>query len=55
VPNTTTVINGLFTDTMGQYFERELKYSIKVFVWVETEEESKGVDFDFQKDLIPEK
>ena len=48
VPNTTTIINGLFTDTIGLYLKQGLTYTIKVFVWVETKEDADGVVFDFQ-------
>ena len=48
VPNTTTVINGLFTDTIGILLKQPLAYKIKVFMWIETQEESDGVVFDFQ-------
>lgn len=56
VPNTTTVINGLFEDTMGRDLKTDLDYTIKVFVWIETEEEADGVVFDFQEEKTqPEK
>lgn len=49
VPNTTTVINGLFTDSIGMYLKQNLTYTIKIFVWVETTEDNDGVVFDFQR------
>ncbi|MBS1635824.1 MAG: hypothetical protein JST26_07855, partial [Bacteroidetes bacterium] len=33
----------------GKYLKRDITYTVKVFVWVETEEESDGVEFDFQQ------
>jgi hypothetical protein len=49
VPNTTTIINGLYTDTIGLYLKQHLTYTIKVLVWVETTEDADGVVFDFQE------
>lgn len=51
VPNETTIINGLYEDTFGKSTKREkgLSYTVKVFVWIETEDDADGVVFDFQK------
>lgn len=48
VPVTTTIVNGIYADTLGKFLQRDLAYTIKVFVWVETEEENDGIVFDFQ-------
>ncbi len=50
VPKETTVINGIYNDTIGVAVKKDIGYTIKVFVWVETEEESEGVTFDFQNE-----
>ena len=50
VPKETTVINGIYQDTIGTAQKKDIAYTVKVFVWVETEEESDGVVFDFQKE-----
>lgn len=49
VPVETTIVNGIYEDSAGKYLKRDITYTVKVFVWVETEEESDGVEFDFQQ------
>lgn len=48
IPCSNTTINGLFTDTIGIRKSTDMKYRVKVFVWVETTEPNNGVVFDFQ-------
>lgn len=48
VPVTTTIVNGIYEDSLGKFLQRDISYTIKVFVWVETEEENDGIVFDFQ-------
>lgn len=43
------VINGMFEDQIGLRQDIDLEYRIKVFVWIETTEEAKGVQYDFQE------
>lgn len=50
VPVETTIVNGIYEDSAGKYLKRDITYTVKVFVWVETEEESDGVEFDFQQE-----
>lgn len=50
VPRETTLINGLFEDTIGISQLKDIRYTIKIFVWAETTEEANGVVFDFQND-----
>lgn len=50
VPEETTLIDGLFEDTFAKVQKQNLNYTIKIFVWVETEEDADGVVFDFQED-----
>jgi hypothetical protein len=48
VPKETTLITGLFEDTIGVQLRMDISYTIKVFVWVETHEDADDVVFDFQ-------
>ncbi len=50
VPRETTLINGLFEEYFGKLLKTDLDYTIKIFVWMETEEETNGVVFDFQQE-----
>lgn len=52
VPVTTTIVNGIYEDTLGKFLQHDITYTIKVFVWVETEEENKGIVFDFQDNEV---
>lgn len=52
VPVSTTIVNGIYEDTLGKFLQHDITYTIKVFVWVETEEENDGVVFDFQENEI---
>ena len=54
VPAETTLINGLFEDTIGAQLKRDFSYTIKIMVWVETEEDADGVVFDFQEENTEE-
>ncbi|MBI3518060.1 MAG: hypothetical protein HY062_01715 [Bacteroidetes bacterium] len=49
VPVETTIVKGIYEDSIGKYLRRDLAYTVKVFVWVETEEEADGVEFGFQE------
>ena len=42
-------IEGMYEDEFGKTQNRDMNYILKVFVWIETTEESKGVVFDFQE------
>ena len=42
-------VEGMFEDELGKRLLRDINYILKVFVWVETNEENKGVRFDFQQ------
>ena len=48
IPCSNSVINGLFTDAIGSAKNADIRYRVKVFVWVETTEPNNGVVFDFQ-------
>ncbi len=50
VPVETTIVNGIYEDTIGNFLKRDIAYTVKVFVWVETEEDTDGVVFDFQNE-----
>lgn len=54
VPVETTIVNGIYHDTIGTFLKKDITYTVKVFVWVETEEESDGVVFDFQEQASDE-
>ncbi len=43
------LINGMFEDNIGLRQNTDLYYRIKVFVWIETTEDAKGVKYDFQE------
>lgn len=48
IPCSNTIINGLFADDIGSRKNTDMKYRVKVFVWIQTSEPTKGVVFDFQ-------
>lgn len=50
VPVETTIVKGIYEDSIGKYLKRDIAYTVKVFVWVETEEDADGVEFDFQQE-----
>lgn len=50
VPIETTIVKGIYEDSIGKYLRRDFAYTVKVFVWVETEEDADGVEFDFQQE-----
>ena len=54
-PLETTIVKGIFQDSFGDRMKKDVSYTLKVFVWVETEEESNGVDFGFQEKETEEK
>jgi len=49
VPPQTTILNGLYEDTVLKNAKENFSYKVKVFVWLEMKEDSKGVEFDFLK------
>ncbi len=51
VPVETTIVNGIYADTIGKFLKKDIAYTVKVFVWVETEEDTDGVVFDFQNEI----
>jgi hypothetical protein len=42
------IINGQFADSIGIAKNVDMKYRVKIFVWVQTTEPTNGVAFDFQ-------
>jgi hypothetical protein len=38
VPADTTIINGMYKDLMGAANKRDVAYTVKVFLWIETDE-----------------
>lgn len=50
VPIETTIVNGIYEDSFGAGLKRDVAYTVKVFVWAETEEDSDGIVFDFQEE-----
>jgi hypothetical protein len=40
VDGNTTLIQGLFKDRFGAAFKKDFSYTVKIFVWVELEEEN---------------
>ncbi len=49
VPPQTTILNGFYEDTILKNVRENFGYKVKVFVWLEMKEDSKGVEFDFLK------
>jgi hypothetical protein len=47
-------VDGMFEDELGKRLSRDIAYTLKVFVWVETSEDNKGVMFDFQQSVVAE-
>lgn len=47
VPVESTVINALYHDTIGKHLKQDISYTLKVFVWMETNEQANGVAFEF--------
>lgn len=49
-PLETTIVKGFYEDNIGKRLATDLNYTIKVFVWVETQQDADGVLFDFQNE-----
>ena len=47
VPVESTIINALYRDNLGKLLKQDISYTLKVFVWIETNEEANGVSFEF--------
>jgi hypothetical protein len=47
VPVESTVINALYRDNIGKHLKQDITYTLKVFVWMETNEQQNGVAFEF--------
>lgn len=47
VPVESTIINALFHDTIGKFYKQDISYTLKVFVWIETNDNQNGVTFEF--------
>ncbi|MDP3557673.1 MAG: hypothetical protein Q8T03_09885 [Bacteroidota bacterium] len=47
VPVESTIINALYRDNVGKQLKQDISYILKVFVWVETNENANGVAFEF--------
>jgi len=52
VPIDTTVIQGIFESAIGEAQKERFNIGlkIKIMIWVETDEDANGIEFDFQKD-----
>lgn len=48
VPVSNTTVNGLFTDSIGARMQSDIAYRVKIFLWIETNEASNGVQYDFE-------
>lgn len=49
VPVESTIINALYHDNIGRFYKQDLSYTLKVFVWMEVNEQQNGVTFEFLK------
>lgn len=47
VPVESTIINALYHDTIGKFYKQNINYTLKVFVWIETNDNQNGVTFEF--------
>lgn len=47
VPVESTIINALYHDNIGKHLKQDVSYTLKVFVWMETNEQQNGVAFEF--------
>jgi hypothetical protein len=47
VPVESTIINALYHDTIGKHYKQDIHYTLKVFVWIETNDSQNGVTFEF--------
>ena len=47
VPVISTIINALYHDNIGKYYKQDISYMLKVFVWMEVNEQQNGVAFEF--------
>lgn len=47
VPVESTIINALYHDNIGKFHKQDINYTLKVFVWIETNENQNGVTFEF--------
>jgi hypothetical protein len=47
IPVESTTINALYKDTVGKQTKKDIAYIVKVIVWIETNEESNGIAFEF--------
>jgi hypothetical protein len=50
VPGRTTMVRGSFTDCIGDQLGKDISYTVKIYLWVETTEEANGIAFDVQKE-----
>lgn len=47
VPVESTIINALYRDNIGKQLKQDVIYTLKVFVWMETNENENGIAFEF--------
>lgn len=47
VPVESTIINAIYVDTIGKFHKQDISYTLKVFVWIETNDPQNGVTFEF--------
>lgn len=47
VPVESTIINAVYVDTIGKFHKQDISYTLKVFVWIETNDNQNGVTFEF--------
>jgi len=47
VPVESTIINALYHDNIGKHYKQDILYTLKVFVWIETNDNQNGVAFEF--------
>lgn len=48
IPVSNNIIHGFFTDDIGTRKNQDVRYIVKVFVWIQTNEQSRGVIYDFE-------
>lgn len=51
IPVSNNIIHGFFSDDIGMRGNADLRYIVKVFVWVQTNEQNNGVVYEFENKM----
>lgn len=47
IPVESTTINALYKDVVGKQIKKDIAYTVKTILWIETNEEPNGIAFEF--------